>query len=173
MPWRLQGRRRSVDRGTCRLGIELRNPCPTATWVTSGCRRVGEQRKPTSRASIWRDVLGPCAVRDPTYVRMQLVWEPGDPIFVSRRGAYRPHREAVRRTPMTNESGKSLQSESAHRDRVSPGSVHSAAAIGCCARQPESWHHGLAARENLSRLTEDEIATRYTSLHDLPDAARH
>ncbi len=41
-----RGRRRSVDRGTCRSGIEPRNPCPAAHAAgTSGCRRGGELRK--------------------------------------------------------------------------------------------------------------------------------
>ena len=32
---------------------------------------------------------------------------------------------------------------------------------------------GWSTRENLSRLTDDEIAARYTYLYNLPDAARH
>ena len=45
---RPRGRRRSVDRGTYRPGIEPRNTCPAAQAAgTSGCRRRGGRRKAT------------------------------------------------------------------------------------------------------------------------------
>lgn len=107
MRCRPRGRERSVDRGTCGRGIEPRNACPAARRVNSGCRRAGDMRKATLGASLWRDVPGPCVVRDPTHVRKHLAREPGDPTTVCGRKAGRPHREAARRTPMTNGCGKS------------------------------------------------------------------
>src|SRR3970040_2319871 len=56
MRGRSQGRARSVDRGTCRPGIEPRKSDPP------GCRRRGRRRKATLGPSIWRDGLGARAV---------------------------------------------------------------------------------------------------------------
>jgi hypothetical protein len=97
-----QPRRRSVDRGTHRPGIEPRNP-----WTTPGCRRRGDRRKATPGAPPARGASGLCAVRDPEHVRKHRVREPGDPGFACGRGRRRTHREVQGRTPMRHGSGKS------------------------------------------------------------------
>src|SRR6059036_1790364 len=98
---RLQGRRRSVDRGTCGPGIEPRKTFPP------GRRRCRRKRKAPSGASISRDTTEPRAVRDPVHVRKHLAREPGDP--VSARGGWRrgTRREVQGRTPMMDGHGKS------------------------------------------------------------------
>jgi hypothetical protein len=97
---RPQGRRRSVDRGTCGPGIQPRK-------LTSGCRRCKEKRKAPSGASISREAPGPRAVRDPVHVRKHLAREPGDP--ESARGKWRrgTRREVQGHTPTMNGHGKS------------------------------------------------------------------
>src|SRR6266705_1252922 len=95
---RSQGRRRSVDRGTCGPGIEPRKILPP------GCRRCRRKRKAASDASQSRDALGPCAVTDPVHVRKHFAWEPGGPLFAQSSG---PRREVQGCTPMMNGQGKS------------------------------------------------------------------
>ena len=95
---RSQGRRRSVDRGTCGPGIEPRKRIP------SGCRRCKGKRKAPSGASISRDALGPCAVTDPVHVRKHLAREPGESLSAQSSGL---HREVPGRTPMMNGQGRS------------------------------------------------------------------
>src|SRR6266480_3383698 len=95
---RPQGRRRSVDRGTCGPGIQPRKNLP------SGCRRCKEKRKATSGASISRDASGPRTVTDPVHVRKHFAREPGDPLFAQSSG---PRREVQGHTPMMNGQGKS------------------------------------------------------------------
>src|SRR5437867_6182626 len=96
-----RGWRRSVDRGTCGPGIQPRKYFPP------GRRRCKEKRKAPSGASILRDAVEPCAVRDPVHVRKHLAREPGDP--VSARGGWRrgTRREVQGRTPMMDGHGKS------------------------------------------------------------------
>src|SRR5712671_2210169 len=68
---RSQGRRRSVDRGTCGPDIQPRKKLPP------GRRRCKEKRKAPSGAPISRGVPESRAARDPVHVRRQLAWEPG------------------------------------------------------------------------------------------------
>src|SRR5262245_50261220 len=98
---RLQGRRRSVDRGTCGPGIEPRKPFPP------GCRRRKERRKAIPGASRARDASGPRAVRDPVHVRKHLAREPGDPVFARGGWCGGPRREVQGHTPTMNGHGKS------------------------------------------------------------------
>ena len=101
-------RRRSVDRGTCRPGIEPRNQRPGARASGSpGCRRRGARRKATPEAPPPRGASGPRAVRDPEHARKHLAREPGDPAFVRGGGSRGPHREVQGRTPMMDGRGKS------------------------------------------------------------------
>jgi len=46
---------------------------------SSGCRRCYRRRKATRIASLPRDVIWPCVVRDPVHVHKLFVREPGDP----------------------------------------------------------------------------------------------
>src|SRR5712664_1735597 len=68
-----QGRRRSVDRGTCGPGIQPRKR------LTPGRRRWRRKRKATSGAPISRGAPESRAVRDPVHVRRHLAREPGEP----------------------------------------------------------------------------------------------
>src|SRR6267378_4647481 len=68
---RSQGRRRSVDRGTCGPGIQPRKK------LTPGRRRCKEKRKAPSGAPISRGVPESRAVRDPVHVPRHLAREPG------------------------------------------------------------------------------------------------
>src|SRR5437667_4635872 len=105
---RLQGRRQSVDRGTCRPGIEPRNACPAAKATgTSGCRRRRCKRKARPGAPPARGAPGSRAVRDPVHVQKLLAREPGDPTCACNTESRRPHREVERHTPMMNTRGKS------------------------------------------------------------------
>ncbi len=96
-----QGQGRSVDRGTCRPGIEPRKNLPP------GRRRCKEKRKATLGASISRDASRPRAVRDPVHVRKHLAREPGDPVFARSGWRCGPCREVQGQTPMMNGHGKS------------------------------------------------------------------
>src|SRR6266446_3104063 len=98
---RSQGRRRSVDRGTCGPGMQPRKK------LTPGRRRCKEKRKAPSGAPISRGVPESRAVRDPVHVRRHLAWEPGDPKSAQGRSRLGTRREVQGRTPMTNGSGKS------------------------------------------------------------------
>src|SRR5438046_5382436 len=75
----LQGKRRSVDRGTCGPGIQPRKK------IAPGRRRCQEKRKAPSGASISRDAVESRAVRDPGHVRKRLAREPGGPVLARRR----------------------------------------------------------------------------------------
>src|SRR5258705_3563903 len=96
-----QGRRRSVDRGTCGPGIQPRKNLPP------GRRRCRRRRKAPSGAPISRGEPESRAVRDPEHVRRQLAWEPGDPKSAQGSSCLGTHREVQGRTPMTNGPGKS------------------------------------------------------------------
>src|SRR5438876_4560791 len=98
---RLQGRRRSVDRGTCGPGIEPRKTHPP------GCRRRRRTRKAPPRAPIPRGARGSRAVRDPVHVRKHLAREPGGPVPARGGWSRGTHREVQGRTPMMNGHGKS------------------------------------------------------------------
>src|SRR5215470_13352053 len=103
-----KGWRRSVDRGTCRLGIEPRKHDLAAQAASpSGCRRSRNKRKATPDAPPTQGAPGPCAVGDPKHVRNHLAREPGDPAFLCRGESCRLYREAERHTPMMNGRGKS------------------------------------------------------------------
>ena len=67
-----------------------------AGWVlsreidpTPGCRRCYGKRKAIPVVSIWRDAVGPRAVRDPMHARKHLEREPGDPVSVCWEAADR------------------------------------------------------------------------------------
>src|SRR5229473_6184300 len=97
---RSQGRRRSVDRGTCGPGIQPRKN------ISPGRRRCKEKRKAPSGTPISRGVPESRAVRDPEHVRRHLAREPGGP--KSTQGSCPgTHREVQGRTPMMNGPGKS------------------------------------------------------------------
>lgn len=106
---------RSVDRGMCRPGIELRNPCPAPTGAgRPGCRGGGDTPKATPclpwALAQWRGRHGPRAVTDPVHARKHLVREPGDPASFCGPPAgvcCRAHREAFGRTTMSHGRGKS------------------------------------------------------------------
>src|SRR4030042_7195021 len=97
----------SVDRGTCRPGIEPRN-------FTSGCRRCERKRKATPGASPTQDASGPRAVADPTHARKRPARNPGDPSSGRRggerrsaSGSLRAHADDVR----TQEVGRAHSSK--------------------------------------------------------------
>src|ERR1700675_4272542 len=104
---RSRGRRRSVDRGKCRLGIELRNPyCP-------GCRRGDVTRKATSIDPPSRGSAESRGVADPMHAPKHFTREenppvrkPGDPGFGLGFGPG-PCRELERGTTAMDEPGKS------------------------------------------------------------------
>src|SRR3989475_4643668 len=98
---RSQGRRRSVDRGTCGPGIQPRKN------LTPGRRRCRRKRKAPSGAPISRGAPESRAVRDPVHVRRHLAREPGDPKSAPGSRWLGTHREVQGRTPMTNGPGKS------------------------------------------------------------------
>src|SRR5215468_358616 len=107
-----KGWRRSVDRGTCRLGIEPRKHDLAAQAAgPSGCRRSRNKRKATPGAPLSQGGPGLCAVGDPKHARNHFVREPGDPTSVCSRENCRPCREVEGRTPMTNGRGKSDSSK--------------------------------------------------------------
>src|SRR6267378_3709668 len=84
---RSQGRRRSVDRGTCGPGIQPRK------FLPPGRRRCRRKRKAPSGAPISRGVPESRAVRDPEHVRRHLAWEPGDPKSAQGRSSPGTRRE--------------------------------------------------------------------------------
>src|SRR6266571_807113 len=97
----MRGRPRSVDRGTCRPGIQPRKERPSER------RRCREKRKATLDASPAPDTPRLRAVRDPEHVPTHLAREPGEP-WVARRG-WRggPRREVHGHTPTMNGPGQS------------------------------------------------------------------
>src|SRR2546426_5378567 len=103
MRWRPQGRRRNVDRGTSRPGIQ-----PRKTF-TPERRRCKEKRKAISDTSPAQDVAGLRAVRDPEHARTHLAREPGEPWGARRgwRGGARPGR--FRDTPAMKRPGEAGQ----------------------------------------------------------------
>jgi len=72
--------RRSVDRGRCRPGIELRKR------LTPGRRRLRSGRKATSPTLKAQDVGESRAVRDPVHVLKHFAREPGDPVSFRKDG---------------------------------------------------------------------------------------
>src|SRR5467141_4269679 len=84
---RSQGRRRSVDRGTCGPGIQPRKR------FTPGRRRCRRKRKAPSGAPISRGATESRAVTDPVHVRKHLEREPGDPRLAQDSNCPGTHRE--------------------------------------------------------------------------------
>ena len=58
---------------------------PPRGGLLRGADAVEIGRKATLGTSPWQDVLGPCAVKDPTHVRTHFAREPGDPIGLCDR----------------------------------------------------------------------------------------
>src|SRR3989442_16002140 len=84
----MRGRPRSVDRGTCRPGIQPRKKRAPER------RRCKEKRKAISGASPERDATELRAVRDPGHVRKHLAREPGELVVAQdgwRLGSPRTH----------------------------------------------------------------------------------
>ena len=79
---------RSVDTGTCRLCIQLRNP------FCLGCRCCEVKQKATFGASSSRDALGPHGVEDHMHARKRLAREPGNLRSPSQRWCCGAQREA-------------------------------------------------------------------------------
>src|SRR6266699_659399 len=92
--------RRSVDRGTCRQGIEPRNK------LSSGCRPFNDVGKATIVMPFWQGMAVSREVRDPRHARKQLAREAGDPA-TTQAGTLGSHREVQGRTAMMNGSRKS------------------------------------------------------------------
>src|ERR1700722_19756700 len=108
-----RGRRRSVDRGRYRLGIEPRNRSPAAQAAgTPGCRRSWNRRKATPSTPLSQGVLGPRAVADPTHVRKSTLYGNREipRLSAEERTADRVW-ETERRTSMMNGRGKSDSSK--------------------------------------------------------------
>ena len=102
-----QGCGRSVDRGTCRPGIEPRNTCPVAKAAGGpGCRGYGDKPKVTPGLPLWQGSTGPRAVTDPVHARKHFAREPGGPRAFCNIEC-RAHREAFGRTPVSHGAGKS------------------------------------------------------------------
>src|SRR2546426_4058858 len=101
MRWRPQGRRRNVDRGTSRPGIQ-----PRKTF-TPERRRCKEKRKAISDTSPAQDVAGLRAVRDPEHARTHLAREPGEPWGARRGWRGGPRRGGYGHTPTLNGPGPS------------------------------------------------------------------
>src|SRR6266508_570873 len=101
MRGRSRGRKRSVDRGTGRPGIQPRKKPP------SGRRRRGGRRKAISRVPIPRGARESCAVRDPEHAWTHLAREPGEPL-VAHGGWHRgPRQEVYGRTLTMSGQGQS------------------------------------------------------------------
>src|SRR5713226_4325593 len=101
MRWRPQGRRRNVDRGTSRPGIQPRKT------LTPERRRCKEKRKAISDTSPAQDVAELRAVRDPAHARTHLAREPGEPWGARRGWRAGPRREVYGHTPTMNGPGQS------------------------------------------------------------------
>jgi hypothetical protein len=80
MRWRSRGRQRSVDRGTRRPAIELRNQ------VVRGADAVVRSGRPYRGRRSRRAGLGPRAVVDPVHAWKLLAREPGDPSLIHPLG---------------------------------------------------------------------------------------
>jgi hypothetical protein len=89
---------RSVDRGTCRPGIEPRNPY--CSGVPTLYRRAEGHIRRVAIAS----APGPRAVEDPVHARTHRVREPGDLAARITRGAFRA--SPVRRTYIPKADGR-------------------------------------------------------------------
>src|SRR3989454_532196 len=92
MRWRPQGRRRNVDRGTSRPGIQ-----PRKTF-TPERRRCKEKRKAISDTSPAQGVSG--------HARTHLAREPGEPWGARRGWRGGPRREVYGHTPTMNGPGE-------------------------------------------------------------------
>ena len=89
-----RGCQRSVDRGTGRPGIELRNN------RIQGADAVSRRRKATRAGALARVRDGPCAVRDPAHVWKLHAREPGDPVGARHDGGTGGRRRMSRKTNM-------------------------------------------------------------------------
>src|SRR3990172_8447992 len=175
-----QGQGRSVDRGTCRPGIEPRKKFP------SGCRRRGERRKATSWASVSRDAQGPRAVRDPVHVRKHLAREPGDPVSARKGWPCGPCREVQGHTPMMNGHGKSdrpvVPANPANTEGVKPLMVEWEEGRGLAKGNPPQQNRSRtpcrAKETGMANPTQapsrkpptQPRGSTYTRPHDLPSA---
>ena len=92
---------RSVDRGTCRLGIEPRKRYETER------RRLTFARKATPHRPTWQDLRGLGGVGDPMHARKHHGRESGDPVAGHWRLQNGPHGEPQKGTAMTNGSRES------------------------------------------------------------------
>src|SRR5258708_12066295 len=173
----LQGRRRSVDRGTCGPGIQPRKN------LTPGCRRCKEKRKAPSGASISRDATGPRAVRDPVHVRKHLAREPGHPLVARGDGRCGTRREVQGRTPTMNDQGKSdrpvvpMKSPNNAGQPVAEGMEGSGLAKGNPRQQnaprTPSRDGALSALERVRQAARRDRKLRFTALlHHIYDATR-
>src|SRR2546425_8424597 len=97
----MRGRPRSVDRGTCRPGIQPRKK------RASERRRCKEKRKAISGASPGQDATELRAVRDPGHVRKHLAREPGELVVAQDGWRLGPHREVQGHTPVMHDHGQS------------------------------------------------------------------
>src|SRR5713226_1394014 len=95
-----QSPRRSVDRGTCRLGIEPRNR------LSLGCRPCEEKGKATINVPLWQGALVSREVRDPRHARKQPAREPVEPA-TTQAVVLGSHREVQGRTTMMDGRRKS------------------------------------------------------------------
>ena len=92
---RPRGCARSVDRGTCRPGIEPRNSCENP-----GAQAVLRAEGNTSRCDV-ASSGSPGVVEDPEHARTHLEREPGDPVTALERmvllGRGGKSKDAIRR----------------------------------------------------------------------------
>src|SRR5712692_1743951 len=168
MRWRLQGRRRNVDRGTSRPGIQ-----PRKTF-TPERRRCKEKRKAISDTSPAQDVAGLRAVRDPEHARTHLAREPGEPWGARRGWRGGPRREVYGHTPTMNGPG---QSDRPVVPAKSPNNAARAAAEGTEGRglakgnpsqqnapRTLSRDGARSALERVREATERDKTVRFTAL---------
>src|SRR2546425_11870972 len=174
---RSQGRRRSVDRGTCGPGIQPRKEPPP------GRRRCKEKRKAPSGASRSRDATGPRAVRDPGHVRKHLAREPGNPLATRGDGRCGTRREVQGHTPTMNDQGKSdrpvvpMKSPNNAGQPVAEGMEGSGLAKGNLRQQTAprtpSRDGALSALERVRQAAKGDRKLRFTALlHHVYDLNR-
>jgi ABC-2 type transport system permease protein len=103
-----------IVRGIVLRGVDtafvLRNPCPATRWVTSGCRGCVPRRKVKLGASFRQDAMGPCAVKDPTHVRMHFARDRGIPSASEIARLAERVGQSKDRSRRTNVDGKSDRS---------------------------------------------------------------